>query len=442
MLKFINDHILGPAVPAALMLAGAYFGWLLRFFHLRHPMKILRSLSENDRSDGISAFGASMMALAGTLGVGNIVGVSSALFLGGPGAVFWMWISAFASMLLKYAEIVLAVKYRRNDGMRNHGGAMYYIKAALGGGRAASIVAGIFCVLCIFNVLGMGAMIQMNAAADVLYGVMNVPYFTTGAVGAILALFAVSSGALFLSKITNKLVPVMSALYIVMSLCVIFKNAGALSGVFGMIFSDAFSYESAAGGVVGFLFSRALRYGSMRGLLSNEAGCGTAPIAYAASNEKSPAKQGFWGIFEVFFDTIVLCTMTAIVVLISYGDPRVKESAGTVMMTVKAFSTSLGEPAAYVLAAAVFMFAFATVICFAGYGLECVGYFSNSRAAGTVFLCVYFFFIVFGAVAAPAFVWDLTDFALGSMTLINLAALCLLGKDVREETDLFFKAPK
>ena len=437
-MDFLNEYVLGPAVSVGLIGAGIYFSILLKFFHIRRPLVILRSMFKNEVGGGISAFGASMMALAGTLGVGNIVGVASAISLGGAGAIFWMWVSALAAMVLKYAEIVLAVRYRENEGGKNYGGAMYYIRAAFGG-RVGKILAGVFSAFCIINALGMGAMIQMNAASDLLFEVMSVPRFTTGIVAALLALFSVLSGTVILSKITQRLVPLMSVLYMGMALLVIFSDLGELSSAFGAIFKGAFSYESAAGGVFGFLFSRTLRLGTMRGLLSNEAGCGTAPIAYASSNEKSPAKQGFWGLFEVFFDTVILCTMTALVILVS---PVSGAGEGDVMMTVDAFCASLGAGSAYILAAAVFMFAFATVICWADYGLVCARYFGKTRTTGTVFLCLYFVSIVFGSLATPAVAWKLTDLSLSIMTLINLFALIVLAGDVKKETDSFFKPLK
>ena len=226
----------------------------------------------------------------------------------------------------------------------------------------------------------------------------------------------------------------------VMAVVVIGKTAGKLPSVLVSVFEDAFSGSALSGGVFGFLLSRALRYGAMRGLLSNEAGCGTATIAYASSDEKSPARQGFWGIFEVFFDTIVLCTMTALVILVSYDDPYVFCGEPGVMLTVRAFCASLGDWAGYVLGAAVFLFAFATVICWAEYGLECVGYFSRSRLGGTLYLSVYFVLIVIGSFAAPALVWGVTDLSLGVMTLINLFALSLLSGKVKKSTDEFFRA--
>ncbi len=437
MIEFVNAYILGPAVPVALICAGVYFSISLKLFYIRHPIIMLRSMFGGGKKEGISPFGAAMMALAGTLGVGNIVGVASAISLGGAGAVFWMWVSAFCAMVLKYAEIVLAVRHRQSEGKDNHGGAMYYIRMAFGG-RVGKILAGAFCIFCIVNAIGMGSMIQMNAASDVLYAVAGIPPFTTGMISAILAMFAVFSGTRILSRISSRLVPAMSLLYMIMALWVIFANVRELPSVFSLIFKEAFSAESAAGGVFGFLFSRALRFGSMRGLLSNEAGCGTAPTAYAASNEKSPAKQGFWGIFEVFFDTIVLCTMTALVILIS----PMSDEGGSVMTTVNAFCASLGDWAGYILAAAVFMFAFATVICWADYGLACVRYFGREKRYGTLFLCIYFVSIVFGALAAPKLAWELTDLSLGIMTLINLAALIILGGEVKSETEDHFKAPR
>ena len=274
VLEFINSHLLGPVVPLSLFAVGIYYSLSLKLFYIRHPIKMIRSMFEKNEAEGISPFRAATVALAGTLGVGNIVGVAGAIELGGAGALFWMWVSALCAMVLKYAEIVLAIKFKQSDGTRSYGGAMYYIRE-ISKGSTGRVLAMVFALFCIINALGMGAMIQVSAAADALFGVAGVPRVTVGMVCAIAALFAVSSGMGRLARVTERLVPLMSVIYIVMSIAVIIINSGKLPAVFLDIFISAFEPSSITGGMLGFLLSRALRFGAMRGLLSNEGGCVT-----------------------------------------------------------------------------------------------------------------------------------------------------------------------
>jgi len=209
---------------------------------------------------------------------------------------------------------------------------------------------------------------------------------------------------------------------------------------FGRIFKDAFSINSTAGGVFGFIFSDALRFGTMRGLLSNEAGCGTAPFAHAASNTREPAKQGVWGIFEVFVDTIILCTMTALVIILNYEDACAYSSDG-IMMTVRAYSAVLGMGAEYFLTFAVLLFAYATVICWAQYGRESVSYlFPDNKRPTALFTIVFCICVFIGSVIAPGEVWTLADLSIGSMTVMNLLIICLMAPEVRSLTREYFYA--
>ena len=210
-----------------------------------------------------------------------------------------------------------------------------------------------------------------------------------------------------------------------------------LKDVFYSIFTSALSSASASGGILGFLLSRALRYGTMRGLVSNEAGCGTAPAAHATSNTKSAVEQGFFGIFEVFIDTVVLCTMTAIVVIISY--PSVKHFGNNfIMMTISAYSAVLGGFTEYFLLISVLCFAFATIICWAHYGMESVRYLSDSKMSVNIFIIIYSVSVLAGALIKSDFIWDCADFAIGAMTIINVTVICLMSKEVRVDTHLYF----
>lgn len=391
--------------------------------------------------NGNSPFRALTLALAGTLGVGNIVGVSAAIYLGGFGSIFWMWVSAFCAMILKYAEIVLAMRHRRFDqGGRPHGSAMLYIKdffASLGLYKLAKYIPIIFALLCIVNSISMGSMIQINAVTSSFESVFGISPLIVGIFLSIIVAIIVSRGSDGISRLTEILVPLMSLGYIILSVAVMILRRDILSDAFYSIFRSAFSSESAASGILGFLLSRALRYGTMRGLVSNEAGCGTAPAAHATSNAQSAVEQGFWGIFEVFVDTIVLCTMTAIVVIISY--PSVRHFGNNfIMMTISAYSAVLGDFAKYFLAIAVFCFAFATVICWAHYGIESTRYLSDTKVAIKIFVIVYSLSVASGSLISSDFIWDCADFAIGAMTLINVTVICFMSKEVREATKFYF----
>ncbi len=442
MLDFINTYIFGAVTPLMLILAGMFFSFRLKFFHLTRPRLVWRTLTSGDAGGGTSPVKALSLALAGTLGVGNIVGVASAIYLGGVGAIFWMWVSAAAAMLLKYAETVLALRHRRqgSDG-DYHGGAMYYIKDTFcKGGKTwlGGVLAAVFALLCIVNALSMGCVIQVNAVSHALQGVWGIGTALTGGVLAVITVAVITSGRDGITALTAKLVPFMTGAYIVMSVAVMILRRDSLPAAFASIFEDAFDFRSAAGGALGFLVSRGVRYGTMRGLMSNEAGCGTAPIAHAGSSAKYPAQQGIWGIFEVFVDTILLCTMTAVVIIISLDEALIYGS-DPIMMTIRAYSAVLGEWSEYVMAAMVLFFGFATVICWAHYGMECVTYLSCQRGWRRAFVAAYGGAVAVGAVIAPDSVWSVADFALGAMTVINLAVICAMSGEVAGETEAYIK---
>jgi AGCS family alanine or glycine:cation symporter len=441
MLELINRYILGAAVPFLLIAGGIFFCFKLRVFFLRYPKRLISALTERQAGEGTSPFRALTLALAGTLGVGNIVGVSAAIFMGGFGAVFWMWVSALCAMVLKYAEIVLAMRHRRygKDG-KGHGAAMYYIKecfSSRGMKRAGVFLAGVFAIFCIINSITMGSVIQANAVVGALDGVFSVPPAVTGAALAAVAFFLVRKGGEGMSRFTEKLVPVMTLGYVILSLAVLILRAEYVGEAFLKIFEDAFSFEAGVFGVGGFFLSKAVRYGTMRGLVSNEAGCGTAPAAHAVSDCKEPARQGVFGIFEVFVDTILLCTLTALVVIISYGEVA-HFGENFIMMTIGAYEAVLGSFASYFMSIAVLCFGFATIICWAHYGIESVDYLTQRRFAKPVFIGAYCLSVFVGAFAASEWIWQSADLAIGVMTLINVPVLFLSRAEIKAETDRFW----
>ena len=441
MFDFVNKWIIGTSLPIVLIFAGVFFLFYLKFKPFTRTKKFIRCMTEPDQSEesvGISPFRSVTMALAGTLGVGNIVGVASAIAMGGFGAIFWMWISALCAMILKYAEIVLAVAHRP-DGKVNRGGAMWYIKDGIKSKRLGAIFSGAFAALCVIDALSMGCIVQVNALSGAVNGAFGASKVWVGLLVAIMTALVITKGAKGISKLTEWLVPLMSLGYIVISVAVMIICRDRLAWAFSTIFKEAFALKSGFGGVAGFLMSDGLRYGTMRGLLSNEAGCGTAPFAHAASNTHEPAKQGVWGIFEVFVDTILLCTMTALVVIVSYDEVCSLAPDG-MLMTLRAYSVVLGEWSEYFLAVAVFLFAYATVICWSHYGGECVEWLAGERRLPRNLFNIAFCVCAFvGAVIAPEEIWTLADFSIGSMTLINVFVVCLMSREVREWTEKVFK---
>lgn len=446
MLEFLNDNIISLITPILLILSGLYFSVKLKFFYIRHPIKIARSMLTPTQKDGISPFRAVTLALAGTLGVGNIAGVASSIAIGGFGSVFWMWISAAVAMVLKYAEITLAIRHRRTNPAtgEHHGGASYYIYdhfAKNGKKVLGKSIAAVFSLLCIVNAITMGCVIQSNAVSTSFEGVMHIPPWMIGAVVALLCVIVISGNAKWISSFSEKTVPVMTVGYILLSLAVLAARHELIGEAFAVIFKNAFSLRSAAGGAAGFGISRALKAGTMRGLMSNEAGCGTAPTAHAAANTSSPARQGFWGIFEVFVDTLLLCTLTALVIIVTVlggGEEILSLGSNPMMMAIKAYSFSLGGWSEIYMAISVLLFAFATMVCWAHYGKESIYYFTEKKLPGILYVIIYCLFIFLGALTAPKLAWLAADLALGIMTVINLTVLYLMSDEVKRETDVFF----
>lgn len=427
----------GGLIPPLLLTCGAFFFVYLRGEPFRSPQKALRAMRGMGEGNGVSPFRAVTEALAGTLGVGNIVGVANAISVGGAGAIFWMWISALLAAVLKYAEILLAVVHRRtNADGSHHGGAFYYLKDhffSCGRNRTAVLLSTVFALFMILNALSTGCVVQVRAVTSALQNTLPIP--TWGLVGALLLLTLplLWRGRSGVSALTEYLVPVMTVGYILLSVIVLCLRWDALGEAFSSIFSGAFSIGSAAGGAIGFFTSRALRVGTMRGLLSNEAGCGTSPTAHAAANARDPASQGIWGIFEVLVDTVLLCTLTALVILVSYDEVAMLSSDG-VLMAIRAYSAVLGGVSDLFFAIAIFCFGYATLLCWGGYGLESVHDLSRRSLPRVLYFLSFGACIAVGAYAAPEAVWDIADLSITVLTTINLTVLFRMRSEVRAHT--------
>ena len=423
----INTVLSGIVMPFLLLFAGIVFAFRLRVFFIVHPVRYCRTLKSAASGGGISPFRALTQALAGTLGVGNMAGVATAITAGGAGSIFWMILSAFIGMSVKYTEVSLGIIHRRKNSGGYYGGAMYYIKDIFGkfSLKLGAVLGGFFAVLCIFNTLMTGNTVQMKAAAEVFPGF---PPLILGGVVAAIA-FAVACGkASGVSGVTLWLIPFLSAGYMLISASIIIKNAGKVPDVFLKIISEAFSMRAAVGGAGGFVMTSAIRYGVTRGIFSNEAGMGSSPCAHACADTKSPHHQGCFGIFEVFADTVVLCTLTALVILLSDG---VGKFDG-IPLTLYAYTSLGGKLSGTFIGISVILFAFATVICSMQYGKTALGYFSKKKWAEYIYCGVSAVFTVLGCIINAGTMWKVADFSVSLMTAVNVVCLFFGFEEVRK----------
>lgn len=538
IIEQINNIIWGAPTLLLMLSAGTLFSIGTGFFQLRHIGHWLkctifsRTGQKNSGNGTISQFQAMSSALAATLGTGNIAGVSAALAAGGAGAVFWMWISALLGTMTGFAENVLGIYYRRTAADGSHqGGAMCYISGGLAqtgfAKRLAKPLAAIFAALCVLSAFGMGNMAQLNAAADVLKSSFGIPPIVSGIALCIPTALIIFGGIKRVGGITEKLVPFMSGFYILGAMWIAVKNAGQLPAVLGSVIEGAFGIDAVSGGISGYIIKQAVSMGFRRGVFSNEAGLGTSVAAHASSDVEEPCVQGMWSIFEVFFDTMIMCSLTAVVLLaspctaptaedafsrislqpqyfrltdstqiITDGVPLLLTDAGTPtdfrtvygtgftveiaqggqtfsnLMTVTgvqklsdsgepifldsaksvplisgviisevtgaqlstyAFSQTFGSAAGKLLAIAVLLFAFSTVIGWSCFGADAAVYLFGERARKP-FCTIFAALTIPGAVMDFSAVWGLCDMFNGLMALPNLAALFLLSPKVFEIT--------
>ncbi len=390
------------------------------------------------RSPGaISPFQALCTALAGTVGTGNIVGVALAIAAGGPGAVFWLWISALGGMVIKYSEVTLAVAYRTgSSGGELVGGPMYYISRGL----KLPWLATVFALLGAVAAFGIGAMVQSNSMATSLEAAFRLPGWIAGAAAAALAGLVVIGGIRRIAAVAGVFVPFMALFYLAGSAIVLAVNASAIPEAFAMIFRDAFTGTAATGGVLGATARIACRMGLSRGVFTHEAGMGSAPIAHACADTDHPARQGLWGAMEVFIDSILLCTVTALVILTSGMWKQEGKISATLCQAAFGAAFPGGE---YVVTIGLTLFAFATIISWYYYGETCARYLLPKAENLLLAYRVAYISLVFaGGVLAPGAVWELADLFNGLMALPNLMALIALSPVVCRLTQEFFLAPR
>ena len=448
-----------------LILTGIIMSCVTGFFqvyHIGHWMKktiggVFQKSSHNKKEKGsVSQFQALCTALAATIGTGNIAGVAAAIVIGGPGAVFWMWVAAFFGMMTNYSENILGIFFRRkNKDGEWSGGAMYYLQDGLGGkekpkhlriiGRILAILFAVFAFLAAFGIGNMGQINKItiniqsaffgNVQAEPIFGVIPTIPFIIGLVIMVIASLIILGGLKRIASVAETVVPFMAILYVLGALVIIFINIKSVGPAFLSIFKFAFGAKAVAGGTVGAMFKLALTQGCKRGVFSNEAGLGSSVMVHSNSDVKEPVKQGLWGIFEVFADTFVVCSMTALVVLTSgYVDLNTGlfntelaqlNGVSDANLVAKAFGNVFGAPGEWFVAVAIFLFAFTTVLGWSHYGSKAVEYLINEYAI-IPYRVIFVLFIIVGAISTSSLAWDISDTFNGMMMIPNLIGVLSL----------------
>ena len=448
----INGFIWGVPAMIALMGVGVYLSVRMGFLQIRKFRYIMKTtvgriFKKRDIADGaLSPFQAATTALAATVGTGNIAGVAGAISIGGPGSVFWMWVSAILGMCTKFTEVTLAVYYRKkNKHGELVGGPMYYIQNGLS--KKWLFLAYLFATFGVLTVFGTGNATQVNtitAAINVAlegYGIVKpggheMINLTIGIIVTLLVAMVLLGGIKRIGSVTEKLVPFMALIYVVLAFGVVILNISRVPEVFSSIVYGAFNPRAVTGGIIGSFFI-SMKKGVSRGIFSNEAGLGTGPIAHASADTGKPVKQGFFGIFEVFADTIVICTLTALVILCSgvnipFGDPAGAE------LTIGGFIKTYGNGVSIFTAIAMCSFAFSTIIGWGLYGARCIEFLLSEKVIKP-FMVVYSLTAIVGATMDLGLLWDISETFNGLMAIPNLIALFLLSNVVVKLTKEYFE---
>ncbi|KZK92899.1 Amino-acid carrier protein AlsT [Pseudovibrio sp. Ad5] len=432
----INSIVWGPVMLIAILGVGLFLQIglkLMPIFKLGTGFSLLWKGRQGEGGGEISPFNALMTSLSATIGTGNIAGVATAVFLGGPGALFWMWMTALVGMATKYAEAVLAVKYRERDNAGNFvGGPMYYIKNGLG--RKWYWLAPTFAAFGAVAAFGIGNGVQANSVANVLNENFSIPAQATAVVLMALTAAVILGGVTRIGNVAGKLVPFMAIAYIAAGLVVLIINIDSIGAAVQTVFAQAFTSTAAEGGFAGAAVWAAIRFGVARGVFSNEAGLGSAPIAHAVAETKSPVNQGLIAMLGTFIDTIIVCTITGLAIVAS--GVWTSGSSGAALTSL-AFETSLPGVGGYLIAISLSVFAFTTILGWSFYGEKCVGFFFGPRALKP-YRILWVVAIYFGATAELSFIWLLADTLNAMMAIPNLIALALLSPIVFKLTKEFF----
>jgi alanine or glycine:cation symporter, AGCS family len=391
--------------------------------HVPHAFALLwrGRRSASGETGEISPFQALMTALAATIGTGNIAGVATAIYFGGPGAVFWMWVIALFGMATKYGEALLAVRYREVDSLGNYvGGPMYYIRNGLG--RRWAWLGSCFALFGMVAAFGIGNLVQSNSVADVMQSSFGVPAWATGFVAAALTAAVIIGGVRRIARVAEAIVPVMAILYVALALGILLMHIDAVPAAFALIVTSAFTPVAGSGGFAGATVWMALRWGFARGIFSNEAGLGSAAIAHAAAKTHNPVEQGMIAMLGTFIDTLCICTMTALVILVTGAWTLGEQGAS---MSAAAFTMGVGDTGATIVGVGLAVFAFTTTVGWSYYGERCAEYLFGVRVIN-LYRIVWIAAIMTGAVVKLELVWTLADIFNGLMAMPNLIALALL----------------
>ena len=450
----INGFVWGIPMLVLLVGTGILMTVLTKFFQLSHighwfkntiggifkDKHVTKHTEKGDQS--ISQFQSLCTALAATIGTGNIVGVASALIAGGPGAIFWMWIVAFFGMMTNYSENVLGIYYRRKNQKGEWcGGAMYYLKDGLGSYKGlkqvGAVLAVLFSIFCLLASFGIGNMSQVNSISANMEAAFSIPPYITGIVLLVIAALVIVGGLKRIASVTEKLVPFMAIAYVLGALIIFFMNIDQTGAIFTAIIKGAFGLRAIGGGIVGSGVKMALTWGMKRGVFSNEAGLGSSVMVHSNSNVREPVRQGMWGIFEVFADTIVVCTLTAFAVLssglIDLETGAVLSEASGSALVGEAFSTVFGSIGPAFIAVAILLFAFSTVLGWSHYGSKAWAYLFGTKST-LVYKIVFVLMIFVGATMNLSLAWDLSDTFNGLMAIPNLIGVISLSPIVMKIT--------
>lgn len=433
----INGIVWGPLMLALILGTGLYLSIGLKFmpiFMIKEGfILVFKGRKENKKEGEISPFNALMTSLSATIGTGNIAGVATAIALGGAGAMFWMWVAAFLGMATKYAEAVLAVEYRETDEEGNHvGGPMYYIKNGLG--KKWKFLGVLFAFFASIAGFGIGNTIQAHSVSDVLHSSFDIPVMYSGIILAVLVGLVLIGGIKSIASVAGKLVPFMALIYLLAGVSILALNITEIPQAIFLIVTSAFTGTAAAGGFAGASIWAALQFGVARGIFSNEAGLGSAPIAHAAAKTDSCVRQGLIAMMGTFIDTIIICSITGLAIVLS-GEYLTGESGAS--LSALAFAKMLPFAGEYVVTFGLILFAFTTLVAWSFYGEKSV-YFLLGQKAIIPFRILWILVIPIGSMMDLKFIWLLADTLNALMALPNLIALLLLSPVVFKLTKKYF----
>ncbi len=442
LLNDVNNFVWGPIMLALLVGTGIFLTIRLKFLpwrNLFYAISMIFQKKEQHEGD-ISPFQSLMTALSATVGTGNIVGVATAMVLGGPGALVWMWVSALFGLSTKYGESVLAVKYRETNSVGEMaGGPMYAMKNGIGG-VFGGVMATLFALFAVFSSFGIGNMTQAHSIASAIHTSFGVSTTVSGAVIMICALLILVRGIHSIGKVSSVIVPFMAVFYFIAAVIAILTNISAVPAGVAEIFRMAFSTEAVAGGVGGSIVASmltAMRWGVARGVFSNEAGMGSAPIAAAAARTDHPSRQGYVNMTGTFFDTMIICMLTGLVIassgVLGMTDPATGKLVSGANLTILAFKSAFGDSAPIIVSVSLALFAFTTILGWEYYGEKALEYLISARPAIMAYRVIFSLITFVGATTTLEIVWNFSDTMNGLMSIPNLICLIWLSKDIAQE---------